>query len=114
MAAIAAPLRAAALAAERLATRARSGLAAMAARQTPAGCEATLHGHAGKLPKARWHAACVTRIRRKNVSAWTFGSFGDCCLVWPKPKDKGLSPAGAGEAEVKAGVRRWFVLQQRC
>ena len=47
------------------------------------------------------------------ISAWTFRSFGDCCLVWPKPKAKGLRPAGAGEAEVKAGVRRWFVLQRR-
>ena len=34
-------------------------------------------------------------------------------MVWPKPKDKGLRPSGAGEAEVKAGVR-CFVLQQRC
>ena len=41
----------------------------------------------GNVAWARWQAAaCVTRIRRKNVSAWTFGSFGDCCLVWPKPK----------------------------
>ena len=70
---------------------------------------------AGNVAWARWQAAaCVTRIRRKNVSASTFGSFGDCCLVWPKPKAKGLRPAGAGEAEVKAGVRRWFVLQRRC
>ena len=78
MAAIAAPLRAAALAAERLATRARSGLAAMAARQTPAGCEATLHGHAGKLPKAP--GLTMRRVRHAHSKEKRFGV--DVWVIW--------------------------------